>query len=111
MDAHRSFLKPHVLDDFSSDPIPMFFHRRTILDADAREEDEYEVEKILRHRIKRDGSMEFLTHWKGFPVEEATWEPPQHFIHRYSAHFVEYCQNKNLDPQILRVLQPRAHTQ
>ena len=110
LDAHASFMKPHLKDEFSSEPIPMYFHRRTIKDEEARESDEYEVEKILKHRVKRDGSMEFLTHWKGYPVEEATWEPPQHFIHRYSAHFVEYCQTKNLDPQILRLLQPRAHT-
>ena len=38
------------------------------------EEEEYEVEKVLRHR-KKGRLLEFLIKWKGYPEEEASWEP------------------------------------
>jgi hypothetical protein len=31
----------------------------------------------------------FLTKWKGY--EGLTWEPVNHFFHRYSSDFIEYC--------------------
>ena len=41
-------------------------------------EQEYEVEKILDRRIKRQGrksTPEFLVKWVGYPDYDATWEP------------------------------------
>jgi hypothetical protein len=41
---------------------------------------EYEVEKILDKRIKRQGhkvSIEYLVKWKGYPDYDATWEPQE----------------------------------
>jgi len=35
----------------------------------------YEVEKILEVKIKETGEREFLLKWKGYPVNQATWEP------------------------------------
>src|ERR1700709_2193988 len=35
---------------------------------------EYEVEEIL-HSRKRRGRLQVLVRWKGYPLEEATWEP------------------------------------
>jgi Chromo (CHRromatin Organisation MOdifier) domain len=45
------------------------------------DEVEYEVEKILRHRFKgrgRNRKVEFLVLWKGFGVNDCTWEPEVH---------------------------------
>jgi hypothetical protein len=39
--------------------------------------DEYEVDKILKKRT-RGGRIEYLVAWKGYPLEEATWEPSAH---------------------------------
>jgi Chromo (CHRromatin Organisation MOdifier) domain len=36
---------------------------------------EYEVEEIIRHRKNR-GKDQYLVKWVGFPIEDATWEPP-----------------------------------
>ncbi len=40
----------------------------------AEEGAELEVERLAAHRISR-GRRQFLVHWKGYPVWEATWEP------------------------------------
>jgi hypothetical protein len=44
-------------------------------DGDGESEDEYEVEKIVEVREKKDGSREFLVHWKRWSSEHDTWEP------------------------------------
>ena len=61
---HVSLLKPFV-----GDPPP---EREPIFVAE--EGAELEVERIADHRTAR-GRREFLIHWKGYPVWEATWEP------------------------------------
>lgn len=40
----------------------------------ANEGAELEVERIAAHRVTR-GRLQYLIHWKGYPVWEATWEP------------------------------------
>jgi hypothetical protein len=89
MKAHRSFLKPFKEEIFVGSPTPLFFHQRTVLDPSAAP-DEYEVDKILRHRRDEKGNYEFLTKWKGFDVTDSTWEPIGNFFHRYSSDFVKY---------------------
>ena len=37
-------------------------------------EEEYEVERIL-DKAKKRGVWKWLVKWKGYPTEEATWEP------------------------------------
>ena len=70
--------------------------------SDDDENDEYEVESVLKHRIalpnhrrssvrlsveeqlriSRDPKdYEFLIKWKGYPMEENTWEPFHHLTH------------------------------
>ena len=39
------------------------------------DEEEYVVEKILKHRTTKKGETEYFLKWKGFPPEENTWEP------------------------------------
>lgn len=37
---------------------------------------EYEVEKILDSRLnKKEGTIEYLVKWKGFPSSDNSWEP------------------------------------
>lgn len=38
-----------------------------------RKDEEYEVERVLDHRSKRDGRI-FLIRWKGYNSDEDTWE-------------------------------------
>ena len=41
-------------------------------------EENYEVEKILKHKTFNDGGGDanyFLIKWKGYDESEATWEP------------------------------------
>jgi hypothetical protein len=37
-------------------------------------ENRYEVEKVLGSKLVR-GKLHYLVHWKGYPIEERTWEP------------------------------------
>ena len=97
MGANRCDLKPYRPDTYNKDPVPLFFHRRTVVDDDALP-DEFEVMRILDHRVTKKGDVEYLTHWKGCPEEEATWEPINSFFHRYSCDFVDYCARKNFEP-------------
>ncbi|VDD87614.1 unnamed protein product [Enterobius vermicularis] len=48
---------------------------------DDREPDEYVVEKILKKRIlKKSGRVEYLVKWKGYEIEESTWEPEENCV-------------------------------
>src|SRR5207237_2380681 len=38
---------------------------------------EYEVEALVASRWRR-GRLEYLVHWRGYPIEERTWEPMRH---------------------------------
>jgi len=44
------------------------------VDENEEEEEEYHVERICDTRL-RGSKREFLIKWKGFPMEENTWEP------------------------------------
>ena len=99
--AHRSALKLYVSDPVG-EHVPLFFHKRTVQDPEAAP-DEWIVEKILRHKDV-DGKTMFLTKWQGW--EGTTWEPVNHFFHRYSSDFVSYCQHQNLWTDLLRQISP-----
>ena len=40
---------------------------------------EYEVEKIVSHKKRKDGKTVYLVKWQGYSYEECTWEPAKHF--------------------------------
>lgn len=44
-------------------------------DRPSDDDEEYEVDKILELRKRRDGSREFLVHWKRWSSAYDTWEP------------------------------------
>ena len=106
--AHRIFLKPYMEDTYNRDPIPLFYHRRTVVDENA-EPDDFEVEEILDHKIGKNGEERYLTHWRGYSKHDATWEPPSSFLHRYSADFVRYCLRKGLHKGLLKGLHGKPH--
>ncbi|KAF9956154.1 hypothetical protein BGZ72_002979 [Mortierella alpina] len=45
------------------------------------EEEEYEVESILTHKLARNGALQFHIKWKGYPETEATWEDKSDLMH------------------------------
>ena len=92
MKAHRSFLKPYNEPQVHGKGVPLFFYKRTEKEEEAMP-DEWEVEKILGHRIK-NGQWEFLTRWAGFAEGEETWEPTKNFLHRINGDILKYCANK-----------------
>ena len=65
---HAGLLKAHV-GGATSKPLP----------KPDKESDEYEIEKILGYRRKKDGKCVYLVKWKGYSYEESTWEPAAHF--------------------------------
>jgi hypothetical protein len=51
------------------------------LESDEEEyEEEYEVEDVLNLRLNR-GKREYLIKWKGYPLNESTWEPMGNLEH------------------------------
>ena len=68
---NESLLKPHIEPAFPNQ------NRETRPPPEIiNEEEEYEVEKILAHRI-HNNVIEYLIHWKGYSNEERTWEPEE----------------------------------
>jgi hypothetical protein len=44
-------------------------------DISLNQSDVYEVEKVIKGRYKKNGSVEYLVHWKGYSEKDRTWEP------------------------------------
>ena len=62
------------------------------------EEGMYEVESIESHKYKQ--GWRFLTVWKGYGLQDATWEPLRAFTHPdgcLTKAFVDYCESKGLE--------------
>jgi transposase InsO family protein len=68
---HVSLLEPYVDSTFPDrlQPVPP--------PVEVDQHIEYEVEAILDSRLHRQ-QLQYLVQWKGYPVEEATWEPTVH---------------------------------
>merc|ERR1712183_738556 len=49
----------------------------TLPESASEEEEEYVVEKLLKHRTTKKNTIEYFLKWKGFPSEENTWEPAE----------------------------------
>ena len=65
---HVGLLKPYYGNESDSKPLPK-----------PDKEGEYEIEKILGHRKRRDGKYRYLVKWRGYSYEESTWEPSSNF--------------------------------
>ena len=66
-------------------------------DDAAASPDEWVVDKIVKHRKRPDGQMEFLTRWKGFTADDDTWELAHQFLPRFNLDWVQYCKKHKLD--------------
>lgn len=47
--------------------------------SSGEEEATYEVERILAQEVYDGGQTLYLVKWRGYPDEECTWEPAEHF--------------------------------
>ena len=99
--AVRSFLKPFMEDVWNGDPIPLHFHRRTILDDEALP-DEFIVDKIVDHKMLANGRIKFKTLWVGH--KDATWEPANSFVQRYAYDMIKYCKEHKVWFDLLETL-------
>ena len=64
---HESLLTPYHGPERHTRPLPDLVEGG----------EEYEVEKILDSRKRRGKPKEWLVKWKGYPLEEADWEPKE----------------------------------
>ena len=108
MDAHRTFLKEYTDDTTNGNPVQLYYHKRTVRDDEAKP-GECIVDRILNHRTNAQGKLEFLTLWQGETMEEATWEPPNSFFHRYGVDLIKYCKSKGIPLDVTIYLQDKPH--
>ena len=94
-DVHQDHLKT-VQDSLVTEPRYELYHYQGIHQDYDTAPDEYIVDKVVGHRWKKDGTLEFRVHWKGFDTNEDTWEPPSTFLLKYNTDFVHYCREKRL---------------
>ena len=86
--CHTMQLKPWVAP-IHGQPWPLHHHQ--LQDPDQPTNiDEWNVDKIVRHRRARDGSWEFLTRWEGFGPEDDQWEPNSNFLQRVNLPWLQY---------------------
>ena len=45
----------------------------------SQDSDVYTVEKIVKKR-QRNGKVQYLVKWAGFPASQSTWEPEEHIL-------------------------------
>jgi hypothetical protein len=74
-------------------------------DDEAAAPDEWVVDKILNHRKKADGTVEFLTRWQGYQPEEDTWEPVKHFLQKVNIDWLSYCKLHKIDFTVMQHMQ------
>ena len=104
--SHRSFLKYFIPDEVLGKSVPLFYHRRTVQDPEAAP-DEWIVDEVIGHRVEPDGTVKFLTKWRGY--EDATWEPLGNFFHRYNSDIVRYCAEQGLGLDLVEALSQQPH--
>ena len=64
------------------------------------DQEEYEVDNILKHRYLRRGNrrpqLQYKVLWKGYPIHDATWEPVRNLT-RCQETIWKYHQERNED--------------
>ena len=51
-----------------------------------------EVEEFSDHRVDAAGNLELFTRWRGFSIDEASWEPVDRMIRCVEGLVYNYCQ-------------------
>ena len=103
MEVHGSHMKEYVEDVMRGKPVELYHYLPTYKSTEVAP-DEWEVDKILRHRTEKDGTLKFLTRWENAEEGEETWEPVETFIQKYCYEFVQYCQKKGIPIDITACL-------
>jgi hypothetical protein len=99
--VHSQHMKPHIPDEHSVEPIPLYYYRLAKTELYA-EVDEWEVERILLHHVDEAGEPWFHTKWKGVVVP--SWEPLSTFIMRFSDDWADYCRRNSLNFNVVKHL-------
>ena len=99
--CHVNQLKVHF-EDALGKAWPLYYTRDTQVDDGAVGVDDYNVEKIVSHRVDAFGEIEFLVKWEGYPPENNTWQRPKDFLPQYCRPWAEYCRKKNITVDIVR---------
>ena len=106
--AHTSWLKTYWGPVYGGKKTELAYYKINKNTTTKETQQELIVEKILKHK-KKGAQVLFLTVWKGYTEEAATWEPLGNFIHRYSSDLVMYAPELNLmDLSVLRYLTAEA---
>ena len=105
-DVHASQLKKYFAPCVGQS-WPMFYTREHVDDTHALEGD-WDVEKIIRHRRRKDDTWEFLTKWENCDDSESTWEPPSSFLQRFCLPWAKYCRQQKIDMSIMEHLRSLA---
>ena len=112
--SYQVRVKPDVVRDVHMDQLKSFhgdklegscvhlYHHQTGYQPMAIATDEWDVDKILGHKVGKDGKLLFLTRWAG--SDEETWEPARNFVARYCYELVKYLQDKGLECDMGKVL-------
>ena len=102
-EVHASHMKPFTEDKISGEPTQLYHFLPTHEEFGVTPH-EWTVDSILKHRKKKDGSLEFLTKWEG--SDETTWEPIECFIMRLNTDWYHYCKEKGLKIDLISSLNP-----
>ena len=73
--------------------------------------EEYEVESILDSQIWRE-KLEYFVHWRGYPINERTWEPASNLSNApkkiqifHHQHSMQPCTNHRFHTQKIKLLE------
>jgi hypothetical protein len=99
--AHRSQLKPHVDDEFSTSPLPLFYFSGKATPVEVGPDD-WVVEKIEDHRINvKTGEHEFLVQWKDWDPADQQWQPWRNFFQLCNEQVLDFCEKNKIDVDLV----------
>ena len=104
--VHIDQIKPYLGDILQGEPTEII-HFEPEYHVQGTGTDEWNVESILRHKVREDGQLVFLTRWENAEAGSETWEPVSQFITRYCWKFAEYCQNRGINIDLAQYLSPK----
>lgn len=92
--AFRAQLKPHVEDQYSGKPYPLYYHHGKAPEV-AIGPGDYEAEAVKDVRKGAGGALEALVQWSGY--KDPTWEP---MLELLNPALRGYVQEHNLRPTL-----------
>ena len=101
--VHMDQIKEYLEEEVQGRGFPLRYHRG---DPAGQRLEPRRVERVLRHRFRRDGALEFLTHWAGTPEHESSWEPVGSFLAGCSQPWLEYCWERNVGVELFEESDP-----